>query len=505
MRSLPLAALALALAVAPPARAQTPSSFVAVPPGATPGEVVRLAASVTPSPRQLAWQELEMTAFLHFGINTFTDREWGDGSEDPALFAPSALDARQWMRVLRDAGVRLVILTAKHHDGFCLWPSRFTEHSVKNSPWKNGQGDVVREAAEAAREYGLKFGVYLSPWDRNAPSYGDSPRYNEYFANQLRELLTSYGPIDEVWFDGAKGDNVNQEYDWERYYSVVRELQPRAVIAVRGPDVRWVGTESGYGRETEWSVVGAPLPDPALARAGILMPPVEPQDRDLGSRDRLREARALFWYPSEVDVSIRPGWFYHPAEDARVKSLSRLVDIYYSSVGRNSVLLLNVPPDRRGLIHENDAARLRELRRVVDETFARNLAAGARIQASSAGPGHAAAAMLDADSGSYWMAAAGDTAAVLTFQLPAPVTFDRLLLQERIRVGQRIARFALEGWDGAAWRPLVDGTTVGYKRLLRFPATTTDRVRLRIESARSSPTLSAFGLFRAPEVPGEAP
>lgn len=480
--------------------APRPSNFAPVPAGSSLEEVIELAANVTPSERQRAWQELEMTAFLHFGVNTFTDREWGDGREDPAVFNPSELDTRQWMRVLRDAGMKLVILTAKHHDGFALWPTETTEHSVKNSPWRDGEGDVVREAAEAAREFGLRFGVYLSPWDRNAESYGDSPRYNQFFLDQLRELLTWYGPIDEVWFDGAKGDDVNQEYDWAAYYSLVRELQPEAVIAVRGPDVRWVGTETGYGRETEWSVVGTELPDPELARAGILMPPLEPQDADLGSREKLAEAEALFWYPSEVDVSIRPGWFYHASQDHQVKSLAKLVDIYYSSIGRNSVLLLNVPPDPRGLIHEIDADHLLQLRRFVGATFSQNLAAGAQVEASSSSRGHPAERLLDGNPRSYWAAAEGDTTAVLTFDLPEPVSFNTLLLQEEIGVGQRVESFLLEGWDGSGWAPITEGTTIGYKRLLRFPVVETDQVRLQIESSRLNPTLSAFGLHRAPEV-----
>ena len=274
-----------------------------------------------PSPQQLAWQRHEFIAFAHFGINTFTDREWGEGKEDPRLFNPTEFDAGQWAAALQDAGVKLLILTAKHHDGFCLWPSKFTEHCVKNSPWRGGQGDVVREVVEALREKQIRVGLYLSPWDRNQPTYGDSPKYNEYFRNQLRELLTNYGAIDEVWFDGACGEGPNgkrQEYDWPSYYALIRELQPNALIAISGPDIRWVGNESGVARENESSVV---------------------------TRDG-----QLVWHPAECDVSIRPGWFYHPSEDDKVKSLATLADIYFKSVGRNSVLLLNIPPDRRGRI-----------------------------------------------------------------------------------------------------------------------------------------------------------
>jgi len=272
---------------------------------------------VKPTPQQLAWQESELTMFLHFGINTFTDREWGDGKEDPKLFNPIELDARQWVQVAKDAGFKYMILTAKHHDGFCLWPSEYTEHSVKNSPWRAGKGDVVRELADACQEAGMKMGIYLSPWDRHEQTYGDSPVYNQYFRNQLTELLTNYGEISEVWFDGACGEGPNgrrQEYDWQSYYEVIRKLQPNAVIAICGPDIRWVGNEDGVARETEWSVQDA---NPVIHK----------------------DIEGKVWYPAECDVSIRPGWFWHKSQDDKVKSLEHLLDIYYKSVGRNRTLL----------------------------------------------------------------------------------------------------------------------------------------------------------------------
>ena len=451
----------------------TTAAMLAIGPDEPAAAILAKAARVSPSRRQLAWQRLELTAFLHFGINTFTDREWGDGRESPALFNPSALDARQWMRVLRSAGVRLVILTAKHHDGFALWPSRYTSHSVSASPWRGGRGDVVGEVVAAARAEGLRFGVYLSPWDRHEPSYGDSPRYNEFFRTQLRELLTRYGRIDEVWFDGAKGEGVDQHYDWESYYRLIRELQPQAAIAIMGPDVRWVGTESGIGRETEWSVVAAPAADHRLAAAGLWRPEVDPQAPDLGGRGRLEGARSLFWYPAEVDVSIRPGWFYHAAEDSRVKSVPELLDIYFNSVGRNATLLLNVPPDRRGLIAAPDSAALAQLGGVLRATFARDLAAGARRSAVSR-----------------------DSSAVLTWTLAATAAFDVITLQERIEEGQRVERFEVDVWQEGGWRTVASGTTIGYKRLLRFPLVRSDRVRLRILAARAEPRLGRMGLFR---------
>ena len=292
--------------------------------------------------------------------------------------------------------MKLLILTCKHHDGFCLWPSKYTEHCVKNSPWRDGKGDVVKEVSDACRRGGIKFGVYLSPWDRHEKTYG-SDAYNDYYKNQLRELLTNYGEITEVWWDGACGEGPNgkrQVYDWDGYIKVVRELQPNAVMAICGPDIRWVGNEDGLARESEWSVL-PPMPD-------------APAKPDLGHRKyRCRSDTVFRWYPAECDVSIRPGWFYHASEDGKVKSLHDLLDIYYRSVGRNSVLLLNVPPDRRGLFHENDVARLRELRAALDETFKTNLAAGKPATASSAAAEHAAAMAVDGDGATYWTPADG--------------------------------------------------------------------------------------------------
>jgi alpha-L-fucosidase len=482
-------------------------NFVLLEPGESTASIVRKAASVVPSSRQLAWQEREFIAFAHFGMDTFTDREWGLGTEDPALFNPAAFDARQWVAAIKSAGMRTLIVTAKHHDGFCLWPSRLTSHSVRSSPWRGGKGDVVGEVAAACREAGIGFGVYLSPWDRHEPSFGDSPRYNEFFRGQLRELLGGYGPVDEVWFDGANGEGPNgktQVYDWASYCQVIRELQPEAVIAIMGPDVRWVGTESGYGRETEWSVVPVEIGDPARVADDARKDPLDgaftPKDLtldDLGSRAKIAAARALVWYPAETDVSIRPGWFYHPDDDARVKTPGKLVDIYFSSVGRNGVLLLNIPPDRRGLIHESDVAALAGMRRILEETFRTNLAAGARIRASNTRKPLDPAAILDTDPGSYWTTDEGVETARFDLEFPEPRTFDRILLQENIRLGQRIERFALERWDGTDWLQFSQGTTIGYKRILTFPAVTARRVRLSILESRACPTLSSFGLFQS--------
>ncbi len=494
---------------------QQEHNFAIVKPDEPLQEIVRKAANVTPAPRQLAWQQQEIIAFAHFGMNTFMDREWGKGTESPSAFNPTDFDARQWVKVIKDAGMKLLIITAKHHDGFCLWPSKYTDHSVKKSPWKGGKGDVVGEVAQACREAGLKFGVYLSPWDRHEPTYGDSPVYNEHFRNQLRELLSNYGEISEVWFDGANAEGPNgkrQIYDWPSYYKVIRELAPEAVIAIMGPDIRWVGTESGYGRETEWSV----LPNitqnlDAIAASSQQYPvdgafaPRDLMDDDLGSREKIKNASALVWYPAETDVSIRPGWFYHSSQDNLVKSPAKLMDIYYSSVGRNSVLLLNIPPDKRGRITEYDIKSLQGMRKILDQTFRINLATGATIIASNEKPQHKATPIIEQHPATYWTTDDGVESASIEFQLPKKQTFDRLMLQENIRVGQRIEAFHLEAWSDNAWKIIARGTTVGYKRLLRFPAVTSRKVRLVIDSSRTSPTLSSFGLYKSPPTVSIAP
>ncbi len=504
---LPLAIAGLML-IALPAASQQEKNYAIVSPGASLAEIVHKAANVTPSLRQLEWQKLEFIAFTHFGMNTFMRQEWGKGTESPSVFNPTDFDARQWARTAKDAGMKLLILTAKHHDGFCLWPSKYTEHSVKNSPWQEGKGDAVAEVAKACKEYGIKLGVYLSPWDRHEKTYGDSPVYNEHFRNQLSELLTNYGEIAEVWFDGACGEGPNgkkQVYDWPSYYKVIRELQPRAVIAIMGPDVRWVGTESGYGRETEWSVVPNVAQNlDSIAMASQQNPvdgafvPGDLMGDDLASREKIKNATALVWYPAETDVSIRPGWFYHESQDDQVKTPEKLVDLYYSSVGRNSVLLLNVPPDKRGRIHDNDIKSLMGMRKILDQTFRTNLAVGAKVAASNERTGHKAEFVLDPKKSGYWTTSEGIESASIEFLLAKKQTFDRAMLQENVNIGQRVEGFRLETWSSSSWREFARGTTIGYKRLLRFPAITSSKIRLVIERSRTSPTLSAFGLYKAP-------
>lgn len=459
-----------------------------------------------PTKHQLAWQELETIAFAHFGVNTFTDREWGDGKEDPELFNPTEFDARQWAKVLRDAGMKLLILTAKHHDGFCLWPSQYTEHSVKNSPWRDGKGDIVREIADACKEYGIKFGVYLSPWDRNASFYGDSPVYNEHFCNQLRELLTQYGEITEVWFDGACGEGPNgkrQEYDFDSFYGVVRELQPNATIAIMGPDVRWVGNESGVARETEWSVQIVTEKQREAAQYRFNPTGIEASTEFLVEGEDAA-SEMLVWHPAECDVSIRPGWFYHPDQDERVKSLDHLLDIYFKSVGRNSVLLLNIPPDKRGLIHENDAARLRALNNAVKQIFRRNLAKGKTATAGSLREGelYGAGNVTDNDPTTYWAPNEGVAAPSIEVDLGKSRPFDVALLREPVALGQRIAEFKLEAWNNKKdqWFEIAAGTTIGYKRALRFSPVQAQKIRLTITKSRACPAISAIELYKRPPV-----
>lgn len=411
-----------------------------------------------PSEAQLAWQRDELAMFLHFGVNTFTDREWGDGNEDPAIFDPPRLDARQWARTARAAGFRALILTAKHHDGFCLWPTATTRHSVAASPFRGGKGDVVREFVNACAAEGLRAGLYLSPWDRNHPTYGDSPAYNDVYATQLTELLTGYGKISEVWFDGANGEGPNgrrQVYDWPRVWGLVRQLQPGAVIfSDAGPDVRWCGNERGVAGDPNWSPV-----DPAIVRF--------PGQSDDAVGDALQHGAALgsVWRPAEVDVSIRPGWFYHPAQDSAVRTVDNLMQLYFTSVGRNAKLLLNVPPTRDGLLHETDAARLVGL----NERLAAMRSSNIPLSRPS------------------WRRTSG-RAAVAEWSLRDGAAPAVIRLGEDIARGQRVSRYRVEGSDGKSWRPLAAGTTIGHCKLDRVePGSPIRHVRLRVEDAVAPP------------------
>ncbi len=467
-------------------------------------QMIERAARVAPSPRQLAWQQTEFYAFIHFGMNTFTGREWGDGTESPALFDPGKLDAAQWAASAQSAGMRGVLLTCKHHDGFCLWPTATTSHSVASAPYKGGQGDVVRELSDACRAAGLKFGVYLSPWDRNAPCYGEGKAYDDFFVAQLTELLTGYGEIFSVWFDGACGEGKNgrkQVYDWERYYKVIRRLQPGAVINICGPDVRWCGNEAGICRESEWSVVPARLADcertAALSQQqdgeAFRERAIHSTDLDLGSRERIAGEEALAWYPAEVDTSIRPGWFYH--ENEQPKPLAKLLEIYYASVGGNACLLLNLPPNRDGLLADEDVERLAEMGRYLRTVFACNLSERASVQASESAAGHPAESVRT-QGADFWRPEEGVESAWLRLRWKQPQRFDHLVLMEQITEGQRIERFSVYAMVNGEKKRVAHSTVVGYKRILRLPAAVVaDTLWVEIEASRLCPTLCFLGVY----------
>ena len=450
-----------------------------------------------PDERQKAWQELEFYGFVHFNMNTFSDREWGFGDEKPEQFNPTNLDARQWARIAKEAGMKGLIITAKHHDGFVLWPSKYTEHSVKNSPWRDGEGDLIQEFVDACREYGLKVGIYYSPWDRNHPDYG-KPEYITYMRNQLTELLSNYGEIFEVWFDGANGGTgwyggANEErkvdkftyYDWPTTHELVRKLQPNAMMfSDAGPDVRWVGNEHGFAYETTWSnlmrdSVYAGMPDFDKWATG--------------------QENGTHWVPAESDVSIRPGWYYHAYEDHKVKTLPELMEIYYKSIGQNSSLLINFPVDTRGLIHEKDEAAIVEMAAKIKEDFANNLAKGASFTASSdRGKGYKADLLSDGDFNTYWTTPDGKVEASVEVDFGKAVTFNRILIQEFVNLGQRVKSFSVEKQVNGNWEKIADGTTIGYKRILRVPDTEAEKIRINFHDGRGIPVISEIGVYYAP-------
>ncbi len=452
-----------------------------------------------PSENQLNWQKMEYYAFVHLSVNTYTDMPWGKGDEDPTIFNPTKLDCRQWARICKDAGMKGIILTAKHHSGFCLWPSKYTEYSVKNSPWRNGNGDLVREMSDACKEYGLKFGVYLSPWDRNHTDYG-KPEYITYFRNQLRELLTNYGDVFEAWFDGANGGSgyyggANETrtidpstyYDWQNTYKLVRTLQPKIVIWNDGgdrADLRWVGTEAGYVGETNWSLLNAT----GEVTENML-------------RYGLENGNA--WVPGEVNTSIRPEWFYHKKEDEKVKTLPQLMEIYYNSIGRNGTLLLNFPIMPNGLIHEFDEKAVVGFAKAIGDAFAVNLTHGALVDASNVRAKDSQFSpynSVDKNKDTYWATDDGVTSGSLTLRFQKPISFNRFLVQEHIQLGQRVKSFTVEALVDSKWEEVAKETTIVYKRILRFKTVTTNSVRLTINNAKSNFLISNIEMYLAPQI-----
>ncbi len=455
------------------------------------------AVQPTPNEHQMAWHELEQYAFIHFTTNTFTGKEWGYGDEKPAIFSPTAFNAEQWVTTLKEVGLKGLILTCKHHDGFCLWPSRYTEHSVKNSPFREGRGDVVGEVSEACRKHGLLFGIYLSPWDRNFAGYG-KPEYLTYYRNQLRELLENYDPVFEVWFDGANGGNGyyggarerrridnTTYYDWPRTHQLVRELAPQAMMfSDAGPDIRWCGNERGFIGDRYWNMITNDTLYPGKANIGQLL--------NHGSED------GTSWVPAEVDVSIRPGWFYHTKEDTSVRTPENLFKIYMESVGRGASLLLNIPPDQRGLLHENDIQALKTWKKLIDEAFAVNLAAGAKASADSYrgnSSQYEASNATDGNKETYWATDDDIHTGSLTIELGKEQDIRYIVLQEYIRLGQRIQAFEIEAFTGNTWKPVADGSTIGYKRITPVENIRTGKIRVRIKEAKACPVISNIEVY----------
>ncbi|SHO53223.1 alpha-L-fucosidase [Anaerocolumna xylanovorans] len=469
-------------------------------------ELDRELIKIVPSARQLAHQQLEFYAFIHFGINTVTGREWGDGTENPASFHPDRLDADQWVGAVKAAGMKGLILTCKHHDGFCLWPSRYTKHTVAASPYREGKGDIVREVSQACKRGGLQFGIYLSPWDRNQETYGFGEVYNDFFVNQLTELLTGYGEIFSVWFDGACGEGSNgkkQKYDWERYYSIIREFQSGACISVCGPDIRWCGNEAGDTRPSEWSVVpGRTSETETIAEksqqkdhSAFRERKITAADLDLGSRKVLADEKDFIWYPAEVNTSIRPGWFYHKEEDKMVRSLSELLSIYYSSVGGNAAFLLNIPPTGEGLIYEKDVERLKELGDSLKNSFYQNLLLSARLSSDCQLDGFGIEQVREDSYETYFRTEDKRTACVIDLQWDMEQTVRYIVLKENITLSQRIEQFKVTAEAGSRSVTLYEGTVVGYKRIIPLSAVKTGHIRIHILDARIAPTLSFIGVY----------
>ncbi len=441
----------------------------------------------TPTRQQLVWHDMEFYLFIHFGPNTFSDLEWGHGTEDPNSFNPSQLDCMQWARIARQSGAKGIIITAKHHDGFCLWPSNQSKHTVRESKWKDGKGDVVRELANACKANGLKFGVYISPWDRNHPKYG-TPEYNTVYVETMKELIGKYGPIFELWWDGANGEGPNgkkQVYDFAWFERVARKTAPNAVVfSDIGPDIRWVGNERGIASTTNWNL---------LDTAGFLRGHGAPPQDTLGKGN----FNGKNWIPAECDVSIRPGWFYHTKEDDKVKTGEQLMKLYLQSVGRGANFLLNVPPDRRGLFHENDSAALVEFKRLKDEFYKENLALKAGVTIAATRSGYSAANLTDGNPRTHWAAPDENRNPSVEIDLKSPKSFNSIVLQESMEFGQRIATFSIEVWDGEKYKEIAKGTTIGRKRILQFEPQQASKLRILIKQSKAAPVLNTIELYNA--------
>lgn len=464
---------------------------------------------IVPTPRQIAYQEMEFFCFVHFTVNTYTGQEWGSGTEEEALFHPVKMDARQWAKAAKEGGMKGLVLTCKHHDGFCLWPSQYTEHSVKHSPYRDGRGDIVKETAEACREFGLKFGIYLSPWDRNSPYYGQGKAYDDYYVNQLTELLTNYGDIYVVWLDGACGEGKDgrlQRYDWDRYFEVIRRLQPQACIFGCGPDIRWCGNEAGHTRPSEWSVVPADMANAEKVSAlsqhedniRFRERGIDSSQMDLGSRSRLEKEKELIFYPAETNFSIRPGWFYHKEEDAQVRSFENLREIYLRSVGGNTTMLLNIPPTPEGLFHETDVAVLKKLGTFIRESFRNNLLELADMESvpGQGVNGEKINAVREDTYASYFQNPAGQREMTVTIRWKEEQILHYLVIKEAICFSQRVEAFSVS-WknEEGSMESCFEGTVVGHKKIVELEGIKTKELRIAITDARVAPILSFIGVY----------
>lgn len=440
-----------------------------------------------PSKQQLEYQKEELSAFIHFGINTFMDREWGTGDENPELFNPTNLNTDQWIKVLKEAGFKRVILTAKHHDGFCLWNSKYTNHDISKSPWKNGNGDIVDEMSKSCQKYGVKFAIYLSPWDENSEFYGKGQAYNDYYINQLKELLSNYGEISEVWMDGAKGSNVKQDYNFEEWFSLIKTYHKNCIIfSPHGPDIRWIGNEQGYAGEPCWSTI-----DIEKMKVSV-------------SQEYLNKGqeKGENWVIGECDVSIRPGWFYHEDQDLEVKSLEKLLDIYFNSVGRNAVLLLNVPPNKEGLINDNDVYRIKEFGQAINKIFEKNLALNSSVISSSVlndSSNFDCSKVIDENYETYWVPNTCDNNPYLEIDFRNKIEFDVICIQEFISLGQRVAEFNIEAFIDNEWKTIFEGKTIGYKRLIRLKPIYADKIRINFMRSLDIPLINNVAVYKQPK------
>lgn len=459
--------------------------------------------SIVPSKRQLNWHRLEFYSFIHFGVNTFYEREWGNGKEEPSMFNPTNLNTDQWAESLKNAGIKAIILTCKHHDGFCLWPSKYTQHSIKNSPYKNGKGDIVEELSKSCEKFDLKFGIYLSPWDMNSEFYGYSDEYNNYFKNQLTELLTNYGEIFSVWFDGACGEGKNgkkQQYDWQGYYELIRKLQPNACITICGPDVRWCGNETGQCRKEEWNVVPSRLSKCEIIEENsqkedseeFRLREISSCDEDLGSREILKNEKDLIWYPCEVDVSIRNGWFYHKNESP--KSLEKLLEIYYNSVGANATLLLNVPPDKRGLICEEDVKILKEMGNYLNENFKNCITKFAKLEVDFIEEGYSIESIKNEDE-KFYKGIDWENKVTIKVQLDKLSKIRYIILKEELSLSQRIEEFFIYAKVGSDMKEIFKGSVIGSKKICKIDRIETNYLEIKINKSRVCPTLNFLGIY----------